>query len=63
MGPHESFEINGDYLLSCGSIHSPTFIYTGDDNQVHYDGNFHRKSRIVILNADIRVMIIYIFLC
>jgi len=54
MGPQESFEVSGDYIYSCGSLHV-TSLYIGDDNQIHHDGK--RKNRFCLLDVEARVPI------
>lgn len=53
MGPYESFEVNGDYLIiGANIIDNAGFLYLGEENQIHVSDN--KKNRIFILNANVR---------
>jgi hypothetical protein len=57
MGPHESFKVNGDYLMTCANFHSPNFMHISpSDYQLHYSTGQDEclKNRIVLLDATIR---------
>jgi hypothetical protein len=53
MGPHESFELNGEFLQAGGNF-TTSFIYLGESNQVYHSGSFYHKNRFVILDLEPR---------
>lgn len=54
MGPYESFEVNGDYLIVGSNISDNSgFLAVADDQQIHVSDS--KKTRILVLNIEIRV--------
>ncbi len=57
MGPYESFEVNGNYLIvGANIVDNAGFLYMEPgDSQLHVSDS--KKNRILVLNADVRVNI------
>eukprot|EP01114_Cavostelium_apophysatum_P020807 TRINITY_DN7074_c0_g1_i2.p1 TRINITY_DN7074_c0_g1~~TRINITY_DN7074_c0_g1_i2.p1 ORF type:complete len:764 (-),score=225.11 TRINITY_DN7074_c0_g1_i2:48-2339(-) len=54
IGPHESFQLCGDYLMICGNISAPTFLVVTGSKEISHDGSQKRKSRLLLLSLDNR---------
>jgi len=58
MGPHESFELSGEYMQTGGTL-GYSFLSCQPSVQaveasIHHDGSFRKKTRLVILDPNAR---------
>ncbi|PRP81178.1 hypothetical protein PROFUN_02012 [Planoprotostelium fungivorum] len=59
MGPHESFELTGEYMQTGGTLSGATFLSCNPTSSaveatIHHDGSFRKKIRLVVLDPSAR---------
>jgi len=60
MGPHESFELTGEYMQAGGTLSGSTFLSCNPSSSaveasIVHDGSFRKKTRLVILDPTARL--------
>jgi len=56
IGPHESFQLCGDYIQICGNITAPTFLYATETNEISHEGTGRKKTRLMVLSIENRAV-------